>query len=226
MPHLAESQPGHSSDPHHPWQNSNWSQYEVLGNSHHADVGPPPAFDYDLMPSDHLNVNPLPYTDIGPMLNNGMASIANYDMAPILTYDMDLMVNNGIGLIINNNTGPMVNNYMDSMANYDKDLMANRDTVPMLNTNGAQLDAVLPPVNIPAPPDGAAPTANLGRFRCRTRGCSGTFKRPSERNRHEKEHEAPPYRCCFVDCPRTFHRPDKLRDHLKQGHKGANPFLP
>jgi hypothetical protein len=35
-----------------------------------------------------------------------------------------------------------------------------------------------------------------------------------------RKHVKPRYKCPDIDCDKTFYRADKLRDHLKQGHKG------
>jgi hypothetical protein len=50
-------------------------------------------------------------------------------------------------------------------------------------------------------------------------GCRGTFGRPSEYRRHWKKHEGRDYACMQPGCSRSFHMKDKLRDHLRQGHK-------
>ena len=83
---------------------------------------------------------------------------------------------------------------------------------------------VLPPDPATAPPAdslAAIPTAPDDSIRC-PKGCRATFGRGEELRRHMKKHQAPRYRCCFIDCDMTFYRADKLRDHLKKGHKGAN----
>ena len=35
-----------------------------------------------------------------------------------------------------------------------------------------------------------------------------------------RKHGQPRYKCLMFDCDKTFYRADKLRDHLRQGHKG------
>jgi hypothetical protein len=54
-------------------------------------------------------------------------------------------------------------------------------------------------------------------------GCRGTFGRPSEYQRHWRRHEGRSYPCMQPGCSRSFHRKDKLRDHLRQGHKITHP---
>ena len=52
------------------------------------------------------------------------------------------------------------------------------------------------------------------------RGCTGSFRRPGDYRRHMRKHEKPRYKCPKFDCDKTFYRADKMRDHVKQGHKG------
>ena len=61
--------------------------------------------------------------------------------------------------------------------------------------------------------------ANTGdRLRCPL-GCAATFGRPGDYRRHMRKHERPRYRCAVIDCDMQFARFDKLRDHLRQGHR-------
>jgi uncharacterized Zn-finger protein len=70
----------------------------------------------------------------------------------------------------------------------------------------------------------ASPTVDEDRIRC-PEGCLATFSRPSDYRRHMNKHRTPRFKCPFFDCESKFYRADKLRDHLKQGHKGAkNPM--
>jgi hypothetical protein len=55
-------------------------------------------------------------------------------------------------------------------------------------------------------------------MRC-LQGCPGSFRRPGDYRRHMRKHEKPRYKCVVVDCDKTFYRADKLRDHIKKGHK-------
>jgi hypothetical protein len=56
-------------------------------------------------------------------------------------------------------------------------------------------------------------------LRCTEAGCDQTFRRSGDYRRHMMKHRTPPFRCIMVDCSYTFYRLDKLRDHIKQGHK-------
>jgi uncharacterized Zn-finger protein len=56
------------------------------------------------------------------------------------------------------------------------------------------------------------------RLRC-PKGCKETFLRPGDYRRHMKKHDPPKFKCAIYSCDKTFYRGDKLRDHLKQGHK-------
>jgi hypothetical protein len=60
---------------------------------------------------------------------------------------------------------------------------------------------------------------NNGAHRC-PHGCRGTFRRDGDYRRHMRKHVKPRYRCPVMDCDMTFYRADKMRDHLRQGHKG------
>lgn len=53
-------------------------------------------------------------------------------------------------------------------------------------------------------------------------GCPKPFRRPGDYRRHMRKHEKPRFKCPDIDCDKTFYRADKLRDHLRQGHKGLN----
>jgi uncharacterized C2H2 Zn-finger protein len=48
-------------------------------------------------------------------------------------------------------------------------------------------------------------------------GCIDTFGRREEYRRHMKKHDGPFYPC--PHCGKMFYRQDKLRDHLRRGHK-------
>jgi hypothetical protein len=50
-------------------------------------------------------------------------------------------------------------------------------------------------------------------------GCTGTFRRTTEYRRHMKKHNGPFHPCTVPNCGKTFYRGDKLRDHLRQGHR-------
>ncbi|EUC43366.1 hypothetical protein COCMIDRAFT_100992 [Bipolaris oryzae ATCC 44560] len=95
----------------------------------------------------------------------------------------------------------------------------------VFDINEAPPNPALHPAITLAPLGGVNPTANNNRISCRIGRCAVTFGRIGERNRHEKKHQSPKYRCVFSDCDKTFYRADKLRDHLRQGHKDADPLL-
>lgn len=74
------------------------------------------------------------------------------------------------------------------------------------------------PTPAPAPAPAVPQPANMQRSSCRY-GCSATFGRHADYRRHMLKHEKPRYRCPMIECGRTFHRVDKMRDHVKRGHK-------
>lgn len=51
-------------------------------------------------------------------------------------------------------------------------------------------------------------------------GCIRAFRRPGDYRRHMRKHDRPRYKCPKFDCDKTFYRADKMRDHIRQGHKG------
>ena len=79
--------------------------------------------------------------------------------------------------------------------------------------------------NLPAIVTGGASTTLNGRLACSHVGCSQTFSRPGDLDRHLKSHQAGPkdLDCPVRDCRRKgvdgFMRKDKLMDHLKAKHK-------
>ncbi|KAF1940040.1 hypothetical protein EJ02DRAFT_456391 [Clathrospora elynae] len=89
----------------------------------------------------------------------------------------------------------------------------------MPNLGGAQLGPAYP-ITAPAAPTAADLTVER-RMYC-PKGCPQTFRRAGDYRRHMKKHTTPCYKCAVFDCDMTFYRADKLRDHLKQGHKDPN----
>ncbi|KAF1850426.1 uncharacterized protein K460DRAFT_412133 [Cucurbitaria berberidis CBS 394.84] len=72
---------------------------------------------------------------------------------------------------------------------------------------------------ITAPAASAVPqTTASDRMNC-PNGCAGTFRRPGDYRRHMRKHASPRFKCMMYDCDKTFYRADKLRDHIKRGHK-------
>lgn len=71
-----------------------------------------------------------------------------------------------------------------------------------------QHQAVATPAQIPT-----------SRIPCGHAGCNKTFKSVGDCRRHMRKHKEPTLNCVVVDCDRHFTRMDKLRDHLRQGHK-------
>ena len=106
-------------------------------------------------------------------------------------------------------------------SNMDSGFVANMPA--RFGMNEAQPNPALHPTTVLAPLGGMNTTVVV--MRISSRRCAATFGRIGERNRHEKKHQSPKYRCVFSDCDKTFYRPDKLRDHLRQGHKHADPLL-
>lgn len=97
------------------------------------------------------------------------------------------------------------------------------DMPAMFGMNEAQPNPALHPTMVLPPLGGVNPTVNENRISCRR--CAATFGRIGERNRHEKKHLRHNYRCKFPDCEKTSYRRDKLHDHLRLGHKIAEPLL-
>lgn len=50
--------------------------------------------------------------------------------------------------------------------------------------------------------------------------CDGTFQRLADLRRHVQKHKEPVFTCEVSGCAREFYRLDKLRDHVRQAHKG------
>lgn len=51
--------------------------------------------------------------------------------------------------------------------------------------------------------------------------CGKTFRRLADLRRHSQKHEEPKFMCDVSGCERAFYRIDKLRDHVRQTHKGT-----
>jgi uncharacterized C2H2 Zn-finger protein len=51
--------------------------------------------------------------------------------------------------------------------------------------------------------------------------CDKSFRRVADLRRHALKHEKPQYTCDVPGCARSFYRKDKLRDHVRQAHKGT-----
>jgi hypothetical protein len=89
--------------------------------------------------------------------------------------------------------------------------------------NGAQHVVPAPPAAIAAPPPAApiaAPTpASSNRSACTYPSCGKTFRRAGDCRRHMLKHGPPRFICPLNGCTMPFTRADKLRDHLRQGHK-------
>jgi hypothetical protein len=68
------------------------------------------------------------------------------------------------------------------------------------------------PINVPQQP-------LQTRITCSHPGCYKSYVRPGDCRRHMLKHGASQFRCIFRNCDRSFHRADKLREHLKNGHK-------
>ncbi|KAH5209234.1 hypothetical protein HBI82_167500 [Parastagonospora nodorum] len=57
------------------------------------------------------------------------------------------------------------------------------------------------------------------RITCSFAGCGRSFVRAGDCRRHMLKHGPPKFKCAVIECDMTFHRADKLRAHMKQGHK-------
>ena len=66
-------------------------------------------------------------------------------------------------------------------------------------------------------------TPRKSKFRCTSRGCTKTFKRLQERNRHFSDKHEPRRRCPF--CPHEWTRPDKIMTHLRKEHEDKSQVL-
>ena len=79
--------------------------------------------------------------------------------------------------------------------------------------------------NVPSTITSSAPTTLNGQLTCSHVGCTQTFSRSGDLDRHSKSHQAGPkdLDCPVRDCHRKgvdgFMRKDKLMDHLKAKHK-------
>jgi hypothetical protein len=58
-------------------------------------------------------------------------------------------------------------------------------------------------------------------FACSFPLCNSTFQRPADLRRHMQKHGEPTFQCEVSSCARQFYRLDKLRDHVRQAHKGS-----
>jgi hypothetical protein len=65
----------------------------------------------------------------------------------------------------------------------------------------------------------APPPAPSNRIACSSPGCGKTFRRAGDCRRHMLKHGPPRFICPLNGCTMPFTRADKLRDHLRQGHK-------
>ena len=90
-------------------------------------------------------------------------------------------------------------------------------TLPYLDH--AQLPAASNSMTTPAASNLSQPSVGQG-IRC-PQGCVKTFCRPGDYRRHMNKHELHKFKCPMATCDKTFYRFDKVRDHLKQGHKRA-----
>ena len=57
------------------------------------------------------------------------------------------------------------------------------------------------------------------RIPCESSGCTKSFRRPGNLRRHMRKHRPANLKCIVDDCDMKFYRLDKLRDHIRQGHK-------
>ncbi|OAG19192.1 hypothetical protein CC77DRAFT_1050984 [Alternaria alternata] len=90
---------------------------------------------------------------------------------------------------------------------------------PIAPATAAQMDVVAQPNQ----PSGARANARHRtaetRISCTADGCTKTFRRPGDYRRHMRKHQDPILKCIVDDCDMKFYRLDKLRDHIRQGHK-------
>ncbi|KAH7084462.1 hypothetical protein FB567DRAFT_529055 [Paraphoma chrysanthemicola] len=85
----------------------------------------------------------------------------------------------------------------------------------MMHSQHNSPQAIAPPLAPPA--TNPVRPRNEERHTCPV--CNKTSKRAGDYRRHMKKHAPPLFRCCVINCDKTFYRADKVRDHLKQGHK-------
>jgi hypothetical protein len=100
----------------------------------------------------------------------------------------------------------------------------NQVSIPVLPENQVDLaSATGPHDNLAGPsvspaPIGAPPTIDQERFAC-TAGCNKTFGRTGDWRRHMGKHALPKFQCIIIGCDKRFYRKDKLKAHVRQGHK-------
>ncbi|KAJ4364386.1 hypothetical protein N0V83_008979 [Neocucurbitaria cava] len=92
----------------------------------------------------------------------------------------------------------------------------------------SQYQAIMPATNHFQPNHAIPPVVTQAAINAQTRagdalhcpeGCPATFARPADYRRHMKKHKPHAFPCLKIDCGKTFSRKDKLRDHMRQGHK-------
>ncbi|KAH8725581.1 hypothetical protein GQ44DRAFT_826399 [Phaeosphaeriaceae sp. PMI808] len=106
------------------------------------------------------------------------------------------------------NVAPNTNAYLPSMPTRNEPQANLMPAVPLQHVLAAPSSApVIPP----------HPTTSE-HHRC-PKGCTETFRRAGDYRRHMLKHDSPRFKCVVIDCSRTFYRADKLRSHIKQGHK-------
>lgn len=62
-----------------------------------------------------------------------------------------------------------------------------------------------------------------GRYYCTYNGCTKSFSRPTDRERHSKKHypEERVFVCPEIPCTMRFYRRDKLVDHSRRMHRAG-----
>jgi hypothetical protein len=116
--------------------------------------------------------------------------------------------------------------YTSAVAKYQlpMSLAENQSLVPVLPENQVDFTSAtgpydpfagpsIPPASIAAPP-----AISQERFTC-TAGCNKTFGRAGDWRRHMGKHAPPKFNCIIIGCDKTFYRKDKLKAHVRQGHK-------
>jgi hypothetical protein len=97
-------------------------------------------------------------------------------------------------------------------------------SIPILPQNQVDLASATGPhdnlagPSVPPLPIAAPTTIDQERFAC-TAGCNKTFGRAGDWRRHMGKHALPKFQCIIIGCDKRFYRKDKLKAHVRQGHK-------
>jgi hypothetical protein len=197
-----------------PWDQPIYNQPYAL--AYHQNLSHPADH---LSPAEPTHSSGDQYGTGNNFWNNGTVSNAAQFEAPFsdagLQYNLMDPSNEGFNLGFENIIPDPAWNFGITAQDYRQPIMP--------NLTAARLSPARNPIMAPATPPAAAPATNEDRIRC-SKGCLAIFRRGSDYRRHMNMHKTPRYKCPVYACDKTFYRADKLRDHARQGHKGANPL--